>query len=839
MRKFIAYPGHPEKLEKLYEIAYNLWFAWNYDVINLFYRIDPKLFRSSEHNPVRFLHSLPGEKMDALAEDDGFMFELEKVHSKFKSYMNYKSDSTCPLGSIAYFSMEYGLHESIPIYAGGLGILAGDFLKGASDMDIPLTGVGLLYSHGYFIQKIDPSGNQKELEKKPFDKSLIPISEMREPGGGNPIIITSEFAGQTVRAKLWQADIGKTKLMLLDTDIDENSASARSITDGLYPADRDKRMLQELLLGIGGVQALSAAGCEPDVYHLNEGHSAFLIIARLRKLMAEQSFSLSEARAIIKASTVFTTHTPVVAGNEHYPAEMVQKYIEPELKKAGLGFEDIKKFGLMGEDRETFWLPAMAIHFSGYTNGVSKRHQEVSNRMWTPLFPGLSPLEVPIKHITNGVHNSWISEPFTDIFNRYMGPNYIHSTENDEIWNGIFEIPEEEIWKAHRRNKQDMIVFLRKRLAESLASRGYSPAKISENTKKLNPDILTIVFARRFAAYKRPALLLNDREKLKNVLSNPEKPVQLIFAGKAHPADEHGKEIIKEILDFAKENDFEDRIFFFENYDINLARHLVWGADVWLNTPVEYNEASGTSGMKAGMNGVLNLSVIDGWWVEGYNRKNGWGITAEELSAHPGLREDAEANQIYTLLEEEITGLFYGRNEFGIPAEWVKMMKESIFSVCRKFNINRTLSDYMKNAYTPCIDRSNKLRADEYSMVREASEHKEETLKAWPGVNFISFESGLEEKARITEGDEINVRCKVELKEANPDCFRVELFYVTGEKSYEIIPMEPQSIQDGQAVYAGSFRVAGRGGQGITARLRPADQTVRELYPELVKWQEG
>ncbi len=837
LETFIAYPRHPEKLEKLYSMAYNLWFSWNYDLINLFYRIDSKLFRQSEHNPVKFLHNIPEEKINSLAEDDGFLFELEKVWSKFQECLNYKSGYECPSDkSIAYFSMEFGLHESIPIYAGGLGILAGDFLKGASDMDIPVIGVGLLYNHGYFTQSIDPSGNQQEIEKTPFDKSMIPIKELREPGGRGPLMITSEFAGHQIKAKIWQADIGKTKLILMDTNVEENTPFNRSITDGLYPSDREKRILQELLLGIGGIKALEATGCRPGVYHLNEGHSAFLIIARLKELMLKQSFTFNEAMALIKASTVFTTHTPVIAGNEHYPDEMVKKYLSSELKEIGIELNTFLNYGAINGETEIFWLPAFAMHFSGFTNGVSKRHSEVAHEMWKPIFPELAPPEIPIRHITNGVHNSWISEPVDDVFNRYLGPNYIHADETDEIWDKIAEIPDDEIWKAHKRNKQDMIAFLRKRLAESLSSRGYSPSKISGFHQKLNPDSLTIVFARRFASYKRPTLLLRNKEKLKAILSDTKRPIQLIFAGKAHPADEHGKKMIKEILAFAEESGFQDRIFFFENYDMNLARHLLWGADIWLNTPVEYNEASGTSGMKAAMNGVLNLSVIDGWWVEGFNGKNGWGISAEELSSHPELRESAEANQIYSIIEEEIADLYYNRDEFGVPAAWVAMMKESLSSVCRKFNINRALGEYMTEAYMPCFKKFEKLSENNFKLLKEASLLDGKIAKGWDGISFKHFESDLENKEQVTEGDDISVKCSLDLGGLDPDLVMVEIFYMPAEKDFSLIPLELETRDNGTAVYRGKFKVTGRGTQNMNIRVRPANETVRDMHPSLIKW---
>ncbi len=839
LKQFIAYPRCPENLQKLHQIAYNLWFTWNYEAINLFYRIDPELYRNSRYNPVKFLHGIPEDKLNALSRDEGFLFELEKVWSKFQDYLNYKTTFKCPLPcSIAYFSMEYGLHECLPIYAGGLGILAGDLLKGASDMDIPITGVGLLYKHGYFTQRIDSGGNQQELETVPFDKGMAPIKELREPDSNNPVVITLNILKQPVRAKAWEVNIGKSRLILLDTDIEENPPENRGITDDLYPADREKRMRQELLLGIGGVEVLSAAGIEPVIYHLNEGHSAFLVIARLKKLMAEKTFSFSEARAIIKASTVFTTHTPVIAGNENFSSDMVKKYLGPELEPAGLSYEDIERFGFINNVTDTFWLPAFAMNFAGLINGVSKRHCEVSRKMWAPLFPGLPPAEIPITYITNGVHTSWISEPFTDIFNRYLGPNYIHSSRDDEIWNRIFEIPDEELWEAHKKNKKDMVSFLRKQMADPFFTRKYPSGKGTRQATRPSPDYLTVVFARRFATYKRPTLILKDRERIKNILTNEKKPVQLIFAGKAHPADKTGKEMIKEVLAFAKEEGIEDRILFFENYDIHIARHLAWGSDVWLNTPIEGMEASGTSGMKAAMNGVLNLSVIDGWWVEGFNGKNGWGISAGELHANPELREAAEANQIYTFLEEEITESFFNRSEAGLPMDWLRMMKESLFYVCRNFNINRALDNYMNDFYIPCVKKSHLILKDNRKRLSQGMEAEKELIKHWEKVVLREFNTTIDRKERVLEGEIIEADCSVHIGDAPPELFKAELFYMFNSAKFKVIPLELAEVADGVAKYKGSFKIESHGAQDINVRIKPADEIVETLHPELIKWKD-
>ena len=506
--------------------------------------------------------------------------------------------------------------------------------------------------------------------------------------------------GQPIQVKLWQINVGKIPLILLDTDIEENPPHLRDITQELYVGDRAKRLQQELVLGIGGQRALERLGIAPQVYHINEGHAAFLILARLQRLMQDNHLGFMEAKAIIRASTVFTTHTPVIAGNENFDTDMVKEYLENDVRSLGLSFEDFASDAFINHDGKTFWLPALAIRFSRYVNAVSKMHRDVSRRMWAGLFPDTPEIELPIDYVTNGVHNpSWVSDPIGELLGRYVGPDYVRCESRPQRWDKVFAIDAEEVWQAHHRNKQSLITFIRKKLADDLALRGYIESKILKLTRALNPEYLTIVYARRFARYKRATLLLRDKERLAKILTNTAKPVQLIFAGKAHPADTLGKSMIKEIIDFAKDHQLEDRVVFLENYDINIARHLAWGADVWLNNPVRENEASGTSGMKAGMNGVLNLSVLDGWWPEGYNGKNGWAITGAEYDHQYEMQEAAEAEQIYDLIEDEITELYYDRNEAGVPVRWVEMMKESISSTCCRFNMNRVLADYIDKFY--------------------------------------------------------------------------------------------------------------------------------------------
>ncbi len=843
LKSVFVYPKLPENLSKLQALAYNLWGTWNYKAINLFYRIDAPLFRAVNHNPIQFLVNLPGERIAQLADDKGFLFELDRVWEQFQEYMRYdgqfQTGGGRPLGpkdTVAYFSMEFGLHECIPIYGGGLGVLAGDFLKAASDLNLPVVGVGLIYKYGYFTQRINMNGEQEE-QFIEFDNHLIPVHEVRGPDGAR-VYIQVSILGQPVQVKLWQIDVGKIPLILLDTDIEENPPHLRDITHELYVADRAKRLQQELVLGIGGQRALERLGLAPQVYHINEGHAAFLILARLQRLMQDNHLSFMEAKAIIRASTVFTTHTPVIAGNENFDTDMVKEYLENDVRSLGLSFEDFASDAFINHDGKTFWLPALAIRFSRYVNAVSKMHRDVSRRMWAGLFPDTPEIELPIDYVTNGVHNpSWVSDPIGELLGRYVGPDYVRCESRPQRWDKVFAIDDEEVWQAHHRNKQSLITFIRKKLADDLALRGYIESKILKLTRALNPEYLTIVYARRFARYKRATLILRDKERLAKILTNTAKPVQLIFAGKAHPADTLGKSMIKEIIDFAKDHQLEDRVVFLENYDINIARHLAWGADVWLNNPVRENEASGTSGMKAGMNGVLNLSVLDGWWPEGYNGKNGWAITGAEYDHQYEMQEAAEAEQIYDLIEDEITELYYDRNEAGVPVRWVEMMKESISSTCCRFNMNRVLADYIDKFYAPSRATAQELSENNYGLLKQAIRSGKEMLANWDKITLSGFSTSVDKSDVVTEGERVEVTCRVDLNGVPPDRIAVELFYVLHEQNeHRVVPMQPVDAQKAPGVFRCAFEIAGRGQLSMNARVRPASPILQDLYPDLTKW---
>ena len=843
-KSIFVYPKYPDNLQRLFELAYNLWSVWDYDAVGLFYRIDAKLFREVNHNPLKLLHCLSRERLEELSENKGFLFELEKVWEKFQHYLQHTGSfkDECPdecgfdqNDTVAYFSMEFGLHECIPIYAGGLGILAGDLLKGASDLNLSVIGIGLLYKFGYFTQYIDPNGYQQEMFTE-FENHLVPVRELHD-SEGNWAQVTVKILDEDVKAQLWEIDIGKSKLILLDTDIEDNPPHLRDITNELYCSDQEKRIQQELVLGIGGIKALNLLGIQPLLHHFNEGHSAFAVIGRLQNLMQDGKFSFSEAKALIRATTIFTTHTPVIAGNENLNPELVKRYLQPHIKEIELDFDEIARAGFISNNKDVFWMPAFAMRFSKYINGVSKQHARISQTMWSSIFPERSIVEIPIIPITNGVHTSWISPPFTDLFNRYLGPEYIHCGKREDVWKNIYNIPDQELWEEHRRNKKDLVNFIRRQFAEQMIARGYSPARVLSVKRFLNTDYLTIVFARRFAAYKRPTLILKDKERFRKILTNSAHPVQIIFSGKAHPADQQSKEMIREVINFAKEYNVEDRVIFLENYDINIARHLFWGADIWLNYPAPDMEASGTSGMKAAMNGVLHLSTLEGWWLEGYDGKNGWAVTAGTRYKNHELRESADANQLYDLLEHEIAPLYYDHNESDVPDSWVAMMKNSLFSVCQNFSMNRMLCDYLKKSYMPAKKNLARISNDDYSLLKQAVAEEKEVLKCWGRVKLTDFSTNIEKRPHLTEGEKIEVDCVVNFDEARSELFAVELFYLYDKNTaYEILPMEAGQQKGKSIHYKYSFEIKGCGPQSLNVRIKPANDIVQDLHPELIKW---
>jgi starch phosphorylase len=841
-KNFYVQPKLPNNLEPLDELSQNVWSTWDLDAYRLFSRIDPVLFRTTNHNPVKLLQQVKESRLLELSHESGFLNEMQSVYTKFLTYKNFegsyvdaqetthifKSDSI-----IAYLSMEFGLHESLPIYSGGLGILSGDHIKAASDFNLPLIGFGLLYRYGYFSQKIDMDGMQREIyeENEWYSK---PVHKIKDESG-NETILTVRVKNENIFMKVWKIDVGTVPIYLFDTNININNPKYQTITDHLYVADKEMRLLQEIVLAYGTIELMKKMNVKPKIYHLNEGHSAFIIINRLNDLIVNEKFSYAQAKEIIRSSTVFTTHTPVPAGNEKFDMQLVKSYLEADIQSFGFDFYAFAEEGKVNGS-DDFWLPALAIRFSKYINGVSKLHSLISKEMWHSIYPDLYETEMPIQAITNGVHiQSWISRSITRLFDRYIGPDYRHMGEKRSIWANVLSIPLLEIWAAHQQRKEQVIGFIRNRLQNSLSFRSAKYGKRANIQHVLNQNVLTIGFARRFATYKRANLLLKDKDRLLSLLKNPKYPMQFVIAGKAHPADDKGKAMIQELIRFIHENEVEDHIVFIENYDINIARHLVQGVDVWLNNPIRPLEASGTSGMKAGMNGVLNFSVLDGWWPECYHPDNGWAISAGENIEDPEIRDHMEANEIYDLLENEIAPLYYKKDQNGIPTEWVERMRKSIYDVGLGFNIHRMLRDYIDQFYIPGMHDLEDLSANNYTKLNSFLVFKENVNKFWQYVKFIDAQINLHAHEMVCSGERVHITVKVDIGEAPDDLFIVEVFYLNHEQLYEIIPLNLSSREKYMATFTGKFQINGSGKQQFNIRLTPNHSNLSSLH-EYVKW---
>ncbi len=841
--EFTVSPQIPRALKPLEEIARDLWVSWNHDAQNLFVRLDYDAWMRSNQNPVRTLGMVSQERYEALATDESYRAALDKVVQKYRTYRAGKD--TWYRGSrsntIAYFSMEYGLDVSLPIYSGGLGVLSGDHLKSASDLGLPLVGVGLLYQQGYFQQYLNLDGFQQESYPE-NDWYSMPVRRVYDRDG-NEIKVSVALADSTVVARVWEVQVGRISLYLLDTNIDENSESDRRITASLYGGDREARIKQEIVLGIGGIRALRAMGINPAVTHMNEGHSAFLGIERIREYMEEKGMTREEAMAAIWPTNIFTTHTPVPAGNERFSVELMQKYFTAIT--AGTGFS-WNEFVALGRERpddttEPFCMTVLALKLSAYNNGVSELHGAVSREMWKRIWPGLPVPEVPITHVTNGVHSrSFLSPELKDLLDRYFGPRFYDEPTNLEIWERMDRISNEELWRTHEMRKNRLVTFARSRLAKQLTKRGASKPQILSADEVLSPYAFTIGFARRFATYKRATLLFRDKERLKRLLTNAERPVQIIFAGKAHPHDIPGKNLIKDIVHFASDPEIRSKIVFLENYDLEVAKHLVSGCDLWLNTPRRPMEASGTSGMKAAINGVINCSILDGWWAEGYNSDVGFAIGAGESYADEEMQDEVESKLLYDLLEREIIPSYYDRGHDGLPQTWAHRMKESIRQLGGRFSTSRMLMEYSDRFYLPALRNYDRFRKAEWQAARDLAAYLRRLGAAWNDVAVSEPVSGW--NRRIKVGDSFSVECTVSLAGLVPDDVRVEVYAGRLDANGEVV--DPSSYRMKRAGETdGGYRFTARvkchqaGRQGFAVRVLPANtQLVHPFVPQLLRW---
>ncbi|TAL35686.1 MAG: glycosyltransferase family 1 protein [Spirochaetes bacterium] len=848
IRKFRVIPYLPEKLKPLAKITHNLWWAWNFEAIELFRRLDVEAWRESDHNPIALMGMLSQDELDAAAESESFIAHMQRVEEELDWHMTKKSwfEENYPDMKdvrIAYFSAEFGIHECLQIYSGGLGILAGDHLKSASELGIPLTGVGLLYRLGYFHQYLTIDGWQQE-SFPVTDFHNIPVSPVRGDGG-EPLVVSVEMSGRKVHAQVWEAVVGRINLYLLDTNIDLNSPEDKAITDQLYGGDSEMRIKQEMILGIGGVRALRALGKKVTVYHMNEGHSAFLAVERIANAMTDHGLTFSEALEFVVPGNVFTTHTPVPAGNDRFDPPLINQYLSSHYKKLGLTGEEFLALGRENpsDPDESFCMTVLAIRTAAGCNGVSKLHGSVSRNMWKNIWPSLPVHEVGIGHITNGVQIlSWTSDEFMRLFNRYLGPRWIDNPVDKQMWNNIDSIPDSELWRCRDRLRERLVAFARKKLYDQLIARGVPRSEAEKANAALDSEALTIGFARRFATYKRATLILRNMERLERLLLNKERPIQIVFAGKAHPRDTEGKNLIKHIINLVRDDRFRNKIVFVEDYEMNIARYLVQGADVWLNTPIRPKEASGTSGMKVLPNGGLNISTLDGWWMEAYNGENGWAIGKGEEYEDLEYQDEIESLSLYNILEKEVVPAFYDRGADGLPRQWIAKMKESMKTNCPRFNTNRMVHEYSEKFYIPAHMNSTGFTSHHFARSKEFAEWKRCINSQWGKVSIKDLLFG--EEREVTVGSKVKVRVEVGLGDLTQEDVQVELYFGGLNPVGEIIegaalPMQvAETRENGLYVYEGQMLCLKSGQFGFTVRVIPVHKhQVRKFEPDLsIMW---
>jgi len=833
LRAFTIKPSLPEELAPLLTVAHNLWWCWHGDALELFRRMDTELWASCYHNPVAMLGQMPQERLAELSGNDGFLSHLARVHRELEEYLSTPGwwrktygDSGEP--QVAYFCAEFGISECLPIYSGGLGVLAGDHLKSASELDIPLVAVGLLYQQGYFRQRLNADGWQLELfPRNDFHNMVV---ELVQGSDDSPLAIDVEMRDHPVKAQVWHCRVGRISLYLLDTNVPENSPEDRHITAQLYGGDQETRIRQEVVLGIGGVRMLKALGINPKVYHMNEGHSAFLGLERCRLLMAEQGVSFQEAREAVSATNVFTTHTPVPAGNDAFEPWLIEKYFGHYWPQLGLDKEQLLAMGRQESTNgeEPMNLTVLALRMSGYRNGVSMLHAAVSRKLWCGVWPGLPVDEVPIRHITNGIHTrSFISPEMAALYDRYLGPRWHEKPSDLSAWEAVDSIPNTELWRTHERRRERLVVFARRHLHQQLTKRGAGSSELAAAEEVLDPEALTIGFARRFATYKRANLILADTDRLAKLMNDPKRPVQIIFAGKAHPRDNPGKDLIRQIIHTARLPAFRRSLVFLEDYDLNVARYLVQGVDIWLNTPLRPMEASGTSGMKVAANGGLNVSIPDGWWAEGYDTDVGWAIGSGESYDDLEYQNKVESHALYDLLEKEVAPLFYTLGPDKLPHGWIAKMKAALRKLAPVFSTNRMVRQYAEMFYAPAAKRWNKLTGSDMREARDLSAWKNHFREHFAAVRVESVTDNMNGQG-VSVGDEIHVEASVDLGALTPNDVTVELYFGPLDQDGQLtvgkaVPMaQADDNSEHRARYTVRMPCAHSGLTGYTVRVLPA-----------------
>ena len=846
--KITVNPQLPKRIGRLSDIANNLWWSWNTEFLRLFKTIDNDLWETCEKNPVKFLKRVSQEKLDNASKNAMFLKEYDKLVDNFENYMKSKNtwfSNKYPENKndlIAYFSAEYGLDQTIPIYSGGLGILSGDHLKSASDLGIPLVAVGLLYKNGYFHQKINGYGGQ-ETEYNNIDLYDLPINAVKDQNGED-LIIYVKFPKRRLYLKVWQINVGRVKLYLLDSDIEKNNEEDRDVTLRLYGGDQEMRIRQEIVLGMAGVNLLRTLGLKPTVYHMNEGHSAFLTLEIIKNTIKEKQVSFDVAKDIASSKTVFTTHTPVPAGNDIFPLDLVEKYFKDFWPRLGISKEEFLKLGMKPtQDLEPgFNMGILALKIAGKKNGVSKLHGAVSRELFGEVWPEIAANESPITYVTNGIHTcSWLSPRLKELYNKYLIPYWQDNIHLDKTWEKVKDIPDQELWEAHMQRKEKLLNLVKDSTVNRLRRSGYSYEEINDIVSKINPNALTIGFARRFATYKRATLIFRDLERITQILNNQERPVQIIFAGKAHPADKEGQDLIKYIHEVSMMPQFKGKIFLLENYNIAMSRYLVSGVDVWLNNPRRPMEASGTSGQKASVNGVINFSVLDGWWAEGYNQYNGWTIgTNAEFDSYEA-QDNADSESLYRTLESKIVPMYYNKDKDGISSKWIETMKNSIISTGGKYSTARMLVDYTNNLYIPLCNLT-KTYYEDIDNVAAFNMWKKDIASNWKDIKITQVNNL--DNITIDAGNNIEVRCEVELPNINQENIDVEVYY--GKildngivENVSIIPMklEKQDEETKKYYYVAKIELTTGGNYGYTFRVMPKHEMILEpTNLNLVKW---
>ncbi|MDZ7953781.1 alpha-glucan family phosphorylase [Nostoc sp. DedQUE09] len=851
IRTFNVSPSLPPRLEPLRRLAYNLHWDWNVDTKDLFRRLDSDLWESSHHNPVLMLGTISQSRLLEVVEDEGFLAQMDRADRQLDDYLQertwyQKQREQKPKECYAYFSAEFGLVDCLPVYSGGLGVLAGDHLKSASDLGLPLVGVGLLYQQGYFAQYLNADGWQQERYLL-NDFYNMPL-HLERNADGSELRIAVDYPGRKVYARVWRVQVGTVPLYLLDTNIEPNNTYDHDITDQLYGGDIDMRIHQEIMLGIGGVQMLKALGLKVTAYHMNEGHAAFSALERIRLLIQEEGLNYPQARQVVASSNIFTTHTPVPAGIDLFAPDKMLHYLGYYAEIFGLPKEQFLGLGRenTGDLSGPFSMAVLALKMATFSNGVAQLHGVVSRQMFQGLWQKVPVEEVPIAAITNGVHaRSCVAKSTQELYDRYLGPNWSSAAPDSPLWERMDAIPDEELWRNHERCRLDMILYVRDHLVKHLTDRGASASEITQAQEVLDPYAFTIGFARRFATYKRATLWMRDLERIKRLLlANKDRKVQFVIAGKAHPKDIPGKELIREINHFIREQRLEKQVVFVPNYDIHISRLMVAGCDIWLNTPRRPREASGTSGMKAAMNGLPNLSVLDGWWDEADYVRTGWAIGHGENYDDPNYQDEVEANALYELLEKEVVPLFYEhRDTDGLPRPWVAKMKDAIRLNCPFFNTARMVGEYAQRAYFPASDRYHTLTVDNYAPAKELAAWKEKLSEHWFNIRIKDVDVSAASDIEVNQT--VAVKAKVDLATLTNDDVQVELYQGAIDANGDIVNAVPVVMdyqgEDGQqlSIYTGNIIYTASGLQGLSLRVLPKNKNLANPYePRLIAWAE-